>query len=140
MNALTYSNSVLKEIEATLSKKTTQHEMNSQQMKEIYKKALNAKDNYLNKADERKREKEKMQQILSNVQKRMLEYKENLTKNKETKEQGEVVGGKNKRRSQNKQKKYEDCTLAELKKKASKRSIKGCSSMNKAELIKTLRK
>ena len=65
-----------------------------------------------------------------------LHPKEKLAKNKEARHVGEVVGGKNKRA----QKRYEDCTLTELKQKASKRNVKGYSSMNKTELIKTLRK
>lgn len=136
MNALTYSNSVLKEIEATLNRKARQQEMTHQEMKEMFKKALNAKRDYLSKVDDKKLEKEKMQQILSNVQQRMLEYKEKLAKNKETRHVGEVVGGKNKRV----QKKYEDYTLSELKQKASKCNVKGYLSMNKSQLIKTLRK
>jgi len=135
MNALTYSNSVLKEIEATLSNKSRQQEMTSQEMKEIFNKALNAKQNYLNKADERKKNKEEMQQVIKNVQKRMLDYK----KSKESRQVGEVVGGKNKR-TQTKQKKYEDYTLVELKEKAAKRNIKGYSTMKKSKLINILRK
>lgn len=135
MNALTYSNSVLKEIEATLNRKPRQQELTSQEMKEMFQKALNAKRDYLNKVHDKKLEKEKMQQILSNVQQRMLEYKEKLTKNREARHVGELVGGKNKRV----QKRNEDCTLTELKQKAAKRSIKGYSNMNKATLIKTLK-
>ncbi len=43
-------------------------------------------------------------------------------------------GGKKKRTV------YEKCTVEELKKKAKKRGIEGYSTMNKSQLIKTLRK
>lgn len=39
----------------------------------------------------------------------------------------------------NKVKKYEECTVVELKEKAAKRKVKGYSSMRKDELIKSLR-
>lgn len=82
MNALTYSNSVLKEIEATLSKNSGQPKMTDEQMKDLFQKALNAKKNYLNKADDRKKDREQMQQIYNNAQQMMLEYKEKLSKKK----------------------------------------------------------
>lgn len=131
--AIEYSNEVLREINKILSKKREMKEeqdMTEEEI-EIYKQALNAKQNYLNKADERKKEKEEMIKMIENAQSKMLAFKQ---KKKGTGELGEVVGGKSK------QKRYENCTLAELKSKAAKRNIKGYSTMNKADIIKKLRK
>lgn len=119
--------SLIQEIETALNKPIKSSKMDKS--KQLFDKMQETKLAFKKEVEERMAE-EGMKELFSKIRDKNIEQKKQVEKTMRN-----VEGGKRSR-----SKRYEDCTVVELKEKAVKRNIKGCSSMRKAELIRALRK